>query len=98
MEHVLKGELWSFHKHIVALKRVRPHTNISSLMFETISMWIQVHNLPFGLSSSVANSIVFKVWEVDENTCGDEMFEGCNFFELGQVLRCPNLHIWIESA
>lgn len=104
MEQVLKGELWSFHKHIVALKRVRPHTDISSLMFETISMWIQVHNLPFGLPSSVANSIVFEVWEVDENTRGDEMFEGCNFLrirvgvEVSKLThmdrKCP---IWLKN-
>lgn len=42
-------------------------------------MWVQVHNLPIKLPLSVAKSIVSEVGEVDENSHGDEMFEGGNF-------------------
>lgn len=78
----MKGDPWSFDKHLVALKRVQKHIEISWLLFETISMWIQLHSLPIRLSPSTIKSIVSEVGEVIENTPRIELFEGCNFLRV----------------
>ena len=42
-------------------------------------MWVQVHNLPIGISSSAAKSIVSAVGKVSENNPNKEVYEGKNF-------------------
>ena len=41
VEQIMKGEPWTFNKHLVALKRIKKHTNLSHIQFETTCMWIQ---------------------------------------------------------
>jgi len=79
VEQILKGEPWSFDKHLVVLKRVKKHSDISKLLFETTSMWIQLHNLPIEIPMSTAKSIVFEVGMMIECTPGEELYEGSNF-------------------
>ncbi|KAK7820492.1 hypothetical protein CFP56_038756 [Quercus suber] len=57
---VLKGETWSFNKHLVALKQVSKHTD--------------VHNLPIGnFSMAVAKEVALVVGVIDgeETAMGD---------------------------
>ena len=42
-------------------------------------MWVQVHNLPIGISSSAAKSIVSVAGKVLENSPDKEVYEGSNF-------------------
>ena len=46
VELIMKGEPWTFDKHLVALKRIKKHMDLSQIQFETTCMWIQLHNLP----------------------------------------------------
>ena len=48
IDKVLSGEPWSFDKNLVALKKVRWHTEVKGLIFDKASFWIQVHDLPLG--------------------------------------------------
>lgn len=41
VEQIMKGEPWTFDKHLVALKRIKKHTNLSHIQFETTCMRIQ---------------------------------------------------------
>ena len=79
VEHIMKGEPWTFDKHLVALKRIKKHSDLSQLKFETTCMWVQVHNLPIGISSSAAKSIVSATGKVFENSLDKEVYEGNNF-------------------
>lgn len=82
VEQILKGELWSFDKHLVALKRVQKNSNLNKILFETTSMWVQIHNLSIRVSPSIAKSIVSKVGMVIECIHGKEVYEGSNFIRL----------------
>ena len=42
-------------------------------------MWVQVHNLPIGISSSAAKNIVSVEGKVLENSPNKEVYEGSNF-------------------
>ena len=79
VEQIMKGESWSFDKHLVALKRVQKHTDIGRLLFETTSMCVQLHNLPIELSMSI---IVVEVGTVIESTLREELHEGSNFLRI----------------
>ena len=82
VEQIMKRESWSFDKHLVALKMVKKHTDLSKLQFETTSMWVQLHNLPIGITSSTTKSIVSKVGKVFENNPEEEVYEGSNFVHI----------------
>ena len=42
-------------------------------------MWVQLHNLPIGIPSSITKSIFSEVGKVFENNLGEEVYEGSNF-------------------
>ena len=46
IDKVLSREPWSFDKNLVALKKVLQHTEVKGLIFDKVSFWIQVHDLP----------------------------------------------------
>ena len=61
VKQIMKGEPWSFDKHLVVLERVQKHSYMSKLLFETTSMKVQLHNLLIGIPTSIVKSIVFEV-------------------------------------
>ena len=79
VEKIMNREPWTFNKHLVALKRIEKHTNLRQIQFETTCMWVQLHNLPIGISFSAAKSIVSEVGKVFENNLEEEKYEGSNF-------------------
>ncbi|XP_023917804.1 uncharacterized protein LOC112029343 [Quercus suber] len=79
VEQIMNREPWTSDKHLVALKRIEKHTNLSQIQFETTCMWVQLHNLPIGISFSAAKSIVFEVRKVFKNNLEENKYEGCNF-------------------
>lgn len=49
VEKVLKGEPWTYDRHLVVLRRYEGSIQVSNLRFNTTSFWVQIHNLPFSL-------------------------------------------------
>nr|XP_023884360.1 uncharacterized protein LOC111996607 [Quercus suber] len=83
LDWVLKGEPWTFDKHLVALKRVEKTMNIQDVLFDRTRFWIQIHDLPI-LSSSmgVAKDIVSLAGVVDEVETEAEDPESYNFMRV----------------
>ena len=49
VEKVLKGEPWTYDRHLVVLRWYEGSTQVLNLCFNTTSFWVQIHNLPFSL-------------------------------------------------
>ncbi|XP_050260061.1 uncharacterized protein LOC126705182 [Quercus robur] len=83
LDWVLKGELWTFDKHLVALKRVEKTVNIQEVTFDSTRFWIQVHDLSIRSSSLiVAKKIVSLAGVVDEGETKVEDPENYNFMRV----------------
>ena len=66
MEKILQGESWSFDRHLVILQRYEIDTLITDLLFDKVSLWVQVHNIPVRyLNRDVAKKLCELVDEVD---------------------------------
>ena len=66
MEKFLQGESWSFDRHLVILQRYEIDTLITDLLFDKVSLWVQVHNIPVRyLNRDVAKKLCELVDEVD---------------------------------
>ena len=46
LEQVLSTEPWSFDKHLMVLHRYDKEVEVSEIDFNTVTFWIQVHELP----------------------------------------------------
>ena len=66
MEKFLQGESWSFDRHLVILQRYEIDTLITDLLFDKVSLWVQVHDIPVRyLNRDVAKKLCELVDEVD---------------------------------
>ena len=86
VDQVIRREPWSFDKHLVALKKVEKYADIKNLLFDHTNMWVQIHDVPIGLTWKAAKDIVSVVGRVDESVQKDEKFEGCNFMRVRVVM------------
>lgn len=58
VEKILEGEPWSFDKHLVMIKRYDYSIPVQDLVFEHVTMWVQVHDIPTKyLSREVAEKL-----------------------------------------
>ena len=46
VEKIMEGEPWSFDKHLVMIKRYDYSIPVQDLVFEHVSLWVQVHDIP----------------------------------------------------
>lgn len=51
MESVFCLALWSFDNQIMLLRVLKPGDQFSTLSFDTVDLWVQVMDLPFGWAS-----------------------------------------------
>ena len=58
------------------------YTDIKTLVFDYTKMWVQLHDVPIGLTWKAAVDIVSVVGRVDESALEDEKFEEGNFMRL----------------
>ena len=66
MEKILQGESWSFDRHLVILQRYEIDTLNTDLLFDKVSLWVQVHDIPVHyLNRDVAKKLCELVDEVD---------------------------------
>ena len=47
-DRVLLGEPWCDNKHLVALRRMEKNVAVKDLVFDKMSFWVQVLDLPVG--------------------------------------------------
>jgi len=59
VEKILASEPWSFDKHVMILQRYEKTTPIKELVFDEVSLWVQVHDLP----------ACFMKWDVAKEIC-----------------------------
>ncbi|XP_075645254.1 uncharacterized protein At4g02000-like [Castanea sativa] len=90
VEHVIQGEPWSFDKHLVVLKEVEKHADIKNLVFDYTSMWVQIHDVPIGLTWKAAKDIISVAGTVEESAQEDERFEGSNFLRFKVTVDVSN--------
>ncbi|KAI4996760.1 hypothetical protein ZWY2020_052102 [Hordeum vulgare] len=48
-EWVSEGSPWTISKHCILLKEFNPALKPSEICFDTLSLWVRIQNLPFGL-------------------------------------------------
>ena len=83
LKWVLKGESWTFDKHLVALKRVEKTMDIQDVIFDSTKFWIQIHDLPIcSFTLGVAKDIVSLVGAVDKGETEAEESESYNFMRV----------------
>lgn len=83
VDRVLAGELWSFHKYLVSLKRIGREAEMKGLVFDSVFFWIQVHDLPIGsLKLRKAQGIVSVAGEVVNSGAAEEDYEGSHFMQV----------------
>ena len=46
LEKILEGEPWSFNKHLVMIQCYDHTILVRDLVFDHVSLWVQVHDIP----------------------------------------------------
>ena len=82
VERVLKGEPWTFDRHLVVLEKMNSGDGFEDLSFNQTSFWVQVHDLPVRRSSlEVAMEIVSVMGNVDVRMSKEGGSNNFNFFK-----------------
>ncbi|XP_050259051.1 uncharacterized protein LOC126704056 [Quercus robur] len=77
VEKIIEGEPWSFDKHLVMLKRYDYSIPIQDLVFDHVSLWVQVHDIPTKyLSREVAEKLYEAVGVVNKESSLGEVDRG----------------------
>ena len=58
------------------------YTDIKNLVFDYTNIWVQLHDVPIGLTWKAVADIVSVVGRVDKSALEDEKFEGGNFIRV----------------
>lgn len=67
IDKILKGEPWSFDKHLVVLQPYENHSPMRELKFSKVSIWVQLHDIPFRfMNKRVVEDICSVIGEVDK--------------------------------
>lgn len=69
VEKILAGEPWSFDRHLVVLQKMDNTTPVQDLSLNKVSLWVQVHNIPFSfLNKGVMEELCEVVGEVNRSS------------------------------
>ena len=82
VEKILKGQPWSFHKHLIVMQRYTGDTPVQELEFKKIPFWVQVHDIPTSFQTTkAAKSLCDTVGDIQiSNGAVDE--DGVSFFQV----------------
>ena len=81
VEKIFEGEPWSFDKHLVLIQRYDHTIPAKELVFDQVSMWVQVHDIPIKfLSREVAEKLCEAVGEVKRDVSQMDV-------ERGEIMR-----------
>ena len=77
VEKILASEPWSFDRHLVVLQKLNNAVPVHEMSLNTVSLWVQVHNIPFGfLNRDVAKDLCYTMGIVDRNSSDVEVDKG----------------------
>ena len=77
VEKIIEDEPWSFDKHLVMLKRYDYSIPIQDLVFDHVSLWVQVHDIPAKyLSREVAEKLCEALGVVNKESSLGEVDRG----------------------
>ena len=83
IERILRGEPWTFDKHLFALKRMDTNEDIRKLDFSVTHFWVQIHDLPLrSFSMAVAKEVVSIAGSVDSRALAEGSGNAFNFMRL----------------
>ena len=69
IEKILDNEPWSFDRYLVSLQRLETAIPVHELALNTVSLWVQVHNIRVSyLNRGVAEDLCEVVGEVDQSS------------------------------
>ena len=81
IERILRGEPWTFDKHLIALKRMDTNEDIRKLDFSVTRFRVQIHDLPLR-SFSLVKEIVSIAGNVDSKVSEEVSGNAFNFMRL----------------
>ena len=77
---ILRSEPWSFDRYIVVLHKLENTTPMHELQFNTVAIWVQVHNIPFThLNRTTAEELCEVIGVVDHESNDNEVDRGSFF-------------------
>ena len=77
VEKIMEGEPWSFDKHLVMIKQYDYSIPIKDLVFDHVSLWVQVHDIPIKyLSREVTEKLCEAAGEVNKKSSLMEVDHG----------------------
>ena len=78
VEKIFEGEPWSFDKHMVMIQRYDHSIPVRELVFDQVSLWVQVHDIPIHyLSRDVVEDLCAAVGVVNRNSSDTDIDKGC---------------------
>ena len=99
VDKIMASEPWSFDRHLVILHRLENAILVHEVAFNTVSLWVQVHNIPISfLNRKVAEELCKAVGVVDRNSKDGEV-DGGSFIRV-QVrvdITVPLCRGWVLS-
>ena len=80
IEKILASEPWSFDRHLVVLQRVTNAAPVHEMVFKTVSLWVQVHDIPVSFwKREIAKELCDAVGIVNRESRVEEVDEGSFF-------------------
>ncbi|XP_075654803.1 uncharacterized protein At4g02000-like [Castanea sativa] len=80
VEKFMASKPWSFDRHMVVLQKLDSAVPVHDMAFNTVSLWVQVHNIPVTfLSRGVAEDLCDAMGTVDCNSSDAEVDRGSFF-------------------
>ena len=82
VDKIMASEPWSFERHLVVLHKLENAVPVHEMAFNTVSLWVQVHDIPVRfLNKQVAKKLCEAVGVVDKNS-KDEEVDGGSFIRV----------------
>ena len=77
VEKIMEGEPWSFNKHLVMIKRYDYSIPIKDFVFDHVSLWVQIHDIPTQyLSREIAEKLCEATGVVNKESSLSEVDRG----------------------
>ena len=82
VDKILSSESWSFDKHLVVMQRYEGDKPLPEISFDRMTIWVQVHGLPFKYMSLEAGIKICEVVGEVTRPTETRLFDACNFIRI----------------